>query len=340
MSKKNSNVNLKAKFKKHKELSSIYSFFKEKIKSLKKKSFLVAVSGGPDSLALTALINFYSYENKCKVYYVLVDHNLRKYSSREASSVKKLLKRFRINLHILKNKKEIEKNIQSEARKIRYDLITKFCKKKRIPIVLTAHNFEDQVETFFIRLSRGSGLDGLSSMKQISKIGYNLFLVRPLLEYKKLQLVKISKTIFGKFYIDPSNENTKYLRTRIRNLKRTLEISGIKYDRIFQSIKNLASSRDTLDAYFKATYKDLVTKKKNEISIKIKSFSSINNEMKMRVFKRSIKDVTKSYYTPRSKKVIRLIHEIEGKKYANQTLGGCIILRDKERIIFKKDNKS
>ena len=66
--------------------------------------------------------------------------------------------------------------------------------------------------------------------------------------------MKISKTIFGKFYIDPSNKNTKYLRTRIRNLKRTLEISGIKYDQIFKSIKNLASSRDTLDAYFNKIY--------------------------------------------------------------------------------------
>ena len=94
-------------------------------------------------------------------------------------------------MNILKNKKKIIKNFQSEARKIRYDLITKFCKKKKIPIVLTAHNFEDQVETFFIRLSRGSGLQGLSSMKQVNKISHNLHLVRPLLEYKKFQLIKI-----------------------------------------------------------------------------------------------------------------------------------------------------
>ena len=54
------------------------------------------------------------------------------------------------------NKSKINKNIQSQARKIRYDLLVKFCKKK-IKIILTAHNLEDQVETFFIRLSRGRG---------------------------------------------------------------------------------------------------------------------------------------------------------------------------------------
>ena len=236
MSKKNSNVILKNRFENYKELFYIYSTFKKKLKSLKSKSFVIAVSGGPDSLALTALAKAYSYENKCKFYYVLVDHNLRKNSSKEANSVKKLLKRHQINLDILKNKKEIKKNIQNEARIIRYDLISSFCKKKKTKTILTAHNLEDQVETFFIRLSRGSGLDGLSSMKQISKINGNIFLVRPLLDFKKIQLIKISKIIFGKFYKDPTNKDKKYFRTRIRNLKKTLEKSGINYDQIFLSM--------------------------------------------------------------------------------------------------------
>ena len=109
MSKKNSNVILKNRFENYKELFYIYSTFKKKLKSLKSKSFVIAVSGGPDSLALTALAKAYSYENKCKFYYVLVDHNLRKNSSKEANSVKKLLKRHQINLDILKNKKETKK---------------------------------------------------------------------------------------------------------------------------------------------------------------------------------------------------------------------------------------
>ena len=109
MSKKNSNVILKDRFKNYKELSYIYSSFKKKLNSFKKKFFLIAVSGGPDSLALTALSKAYSYENKCKIYYVLVDHNIRKNSSKEAQSVKKLLKKHKIKLNILKNTKTIKK---------------------------------------------------------------------------------------------------------------------------------------------------------------------------------------------------------------------------------------
>jgi len=340
MSKKNSNVILKEGFKNYEELSYIYSSFKKKLNLFKKKLFLIAVSGGPDSLALTALAKAYSYENKCKIYYVLVDHNLRKNSSDEAKSVKGLLKKYQITLNILKNKKIITSNIQSEARKVRYNLLINFCKKKKIKTILTAHNLEDQVETFFIRLSRGSGLQGLSSMKQIYKIDDNINLIRPLLNFKKNQLIKISKITFGKYFKDPTNKNTKYLRTRIRNLKTSLETSGINYDKIFQSIKNLASSRDTLDYYFKKIYKDIIVKRNDKIFIDLKKFNNINQEMKVMVLKKTIKDFTNSYYAARSKKIINLIDQIKAKKNAKFTLGGCIILREKKHIIFEKENKN
>ncbi len=340
MSKKNSNVILKNGFKNYEELSHIYSIFKKKLNSFKKKTFLIAVSGGPDSLALTALAKSYSYENKCKIYYVLVDHNLRKNSSHEAKSVKKLLKKYQIILNVLKNKKPIEKNIQSESRVVRYNLLKSFCKKKKIKTILTAHNLEDQVETFFIRLSRGSGLHGLSSMKQISKIEGNINLIRPLLDFKKIKLIKISKLIFGKYYKDPTNKNTKYLRTRIRNLQESLETSGINYDQVIRSIRNLASSRDTLDQYFNKIYKNTVNKKNSIIMINLKNFNKINQEMKMRVFKKAIKDFTKAYYSTRSKKIFNLIDKIKVKKNAKLTLGGCIISREKNHIILKKEIKN
>ena len=340
MSKKNSNVILKDGFKNYEELSDIYSLFKKKLNSFKKNSFLIAVSGGPDSLALTALAKSYSYENKCKIYYVLVDHNLRKNSSKEAKSVKKLLKKHQITLNILKNKKPIEKNIQSEARMVRYNLLKSFCKKKKIKTILTAHNLEDQVETFFIRLSRGSGLHGLSSMRPINKIEDDINLIRPLLDFKKIELIKISKLIFGRYYKDPTNRNTKYLRTRIRNLQESLETSGINYDQVIRSIRNLSSSRDTLDQYFNKIYKNTVKKRNNIIVINLKNFNKINQEMKMRVFKKAIKDFTKAYYSIRSKKIFNLIDKIKAKKNAKLTLGGCIISREKNCIILNKEIKN
>ena len=339
MSKKDLNAILKNGFKNQNEFSEIYLNFQKKLNSLRHQFFLIAVSGGPDSLALTALSKAYSYNNNCKIYYVLIDHKLRKNSSKEASSVKRLLKKHKIKITIIKNKKKITKNIQNEARNIRYNLLASFCKKNKIRYILTAHHLNDQVETFFIRLSRGSGLDGLSSMKQITNLEDNIQVVRPLLDLKKNKLTQLSKKVFGKYYLDPSNEDEKYLRIRIRKLKKILEKSGINYDQISKSIKNLASSRDTLEIYFNKIYKDTVRKKKNKIIINFKNLSNLNLEMKIKIFKKSIKDFTNAYYTPRSKKVLNLIEQIYSKKNARLTLGGCLIFRDQGHVIMVKEVK-
>ena len=337
MSKKNSSVNLKNNFQDFKDLSNIFVNFKNKLDLLNKKSYVVAVSGGPDSLALVALTQFYKLYKKTKFEYLLVDHNIRKNSHKEAKKVKNLLKKKKINLKILENKKKITKNIQAEARIARYDIISNYCKQNRIQTILTAHNLEDQVETFFIRLSRGSGLKGLSSMKELSKIATKVNLFRPLLDVKKLFLIQISKKIFGNFIKDPSNKNEKFLRTKIRNLKKPLESSGIKYEQIFKSIQNLSLSRLTLQKYLNRTFDELIKKKGREISINIEKYIKLNNEIKIAVINESIKKLKKNYYDLRSKKVRNLINNINRGDFKKSTLGGCIFFKKGENLCLKSE---
>ena len=90
---KNSSVNLKNGFKEFKDLSKTFSNFKSKLNLTNKKNFTVAVSGGPDSLALAALSKAYTYCYKSKFHYVLINHNIRKNSLQEAKKVKNLLKK-------------------------------------------------------------------------------------------------------------------------------------------------------------------------------------------------------------------------------------------------------
>ena len=337
MSKKNLNVNLKNSFKNFKDLSHIFQRFKNKLNRLNKKSYVVAVSGGPDSLALVALSKAYSFAKTTKFDYVLVDHNIRKNSSQEALKVKKLLKKNNVNLNIILNTKKIYKNIQGEARNLRYQKLAEYCKRKKINTLLTAHNLEDQVETFFIRLSRGSGLRGLSGMIPLSKIYNKINLFRPLLDTKKKDLIKISKIIFGRYFKDPSNKNTKFLRTKIRNLKTPLEKSGIKYDQILKSINNLALSRNTLDLYFQKIFKNVIKKRKKEILIDLKKFDELNNEIKMAVINESIKSLKQNYYSLRSKKINNLIQNLNKKDFKKSTLGGCIFILKKGNICLKNE---
>jgi len=335
MSKKNSNANLKNGFKDLNDLEEIFLNFKSNLDQLNKKNYLVAVSGGPDSLALAALTKAYSFQNKTKFYYALVDHGIRKNSNQEAKNVKDLLGKKKINLRVLTLKKKIEKNVQAVARNLRYEILINHCKKNKIKNILTAHNFEDQVETFFIRLSRGSGLRGLSAMKPISKIDKQINLCRPLLNIKKKFLTKISLNIFGKYFKDPSNKNTKFLRTKIRNLKKHLENSGIKYEQIFRSIQNLSLTKNTLDGYLNKIFKDLIKKKNNQVTIDFKKYSKLNHDTKIALINESIKKLKKNYYDLRVKKVVNLIKNLSKKNFKKSTLGGCIFIKKEEKLCLK-----
>jgi tRNA(Ile)-lysidine synthase len=328
MSKKNSTaLSLKQILNKDKNISDIYLKFKKNISGIvKSNNFTVAVSGGSDSLALTALSKLYALEKKSKAFFVLIDHGLRKNSKKEAQIVKTLLKKNAIPLHIITNQKPINNNIQSLARKIRYDLILNFCKKKKIKYIVTAHHSDDQIETFFIRLSRGSGVQGLSSMSKIVSLNSKIKLLRPLLELKKKELVYISKKIFKKSIKDPSNSDNKYLRTRIRKLKKELEKTGIHHDQILKSISNLASTRDTLNIYFKKVISLCVKKRSGKNLINLDRLFLEPQEIQIKVISHTIKSSSKTYYPPRAKKVSNLLKRLKDSRFAfKATLGGCFL---------------
>tara|TARA_Y100000816_G_scaffold119842_1_gene84125 strand:+ start:167 stop:1189 length:1023 start_codon:yes stop_codon:yes gene_type:complete len=338
MSKKNSNVNLKNGFRDYQDLSKIFLKFKKKLNPIKKKKFVVAVSGGPDSLALVAFSKAYSYYKKSKFFYVLVDHKIRKNSYLEANRVKNFLKKRQLNLKIISNKKKIEKNIQGEARNIRYKILTDFCLNNKVKNLLTAHNLEDQVETFFIRLSRGSGLKGLSSMSFKSKLSNKIDLYRPFLDIEKKYLIKISNKVFGNYIKDPSNKNLKFLRTKVRGLKKPLEKSGIQYNQIFKSIQNLSKSKASLEIFFKEIFSEIIRKKNREIFINFEKFNNHNNEIKMAIINEAIKLLKKNYYDQRAKKVSNLIKVISNSKnFKKSTLSGCVFYKKGEYLCLKNE---
>ena len=246
-----------------------------------------------------------------------------------------MLKEKKIDLKIFSNKKKITKNIQAEARSVRYEILIKYCKKHRIKTLLTAHNLEDQVETFFIRLSRGSGLKGLSSMKSLSKVDSQVRLFRPLLEVKKSFLIKISKNIFGNYIKDPSNKNLKFLRTKVRSLRKPLERSGIKYEQIFKSIQNLSLSKSTLDEYLSKVFQQLIKKENKDILIDFKKYKELRNETKIALLNEAVKKLKKNYYDLRSYKVENLIKNINKKDFKKATLGGCIFMKKGENLCLK-----
>ena len=136
------------------KIRNFYIKFKSIIfRDIKNESFALAVSGGSDSLCLAYFSKMYSHEFSNKIHVLIVDHNLRKESYKEALKVKDILKERKIKSTILRWRGKIpKKNVQKNARDLRYLLISSYCLKNKIKYLLTAHHEDDQIENFFIRL--------------------------------------------------------------------------------------------------------------------------------------------------------------------------------------------
>ena len=318
------------------KINQIYKRFEKDLNI--NEDFVVGVSGGPDSLALSFLTKIYAIKKRLKPRFFIVDHRLRIDSSKEAKFVKKLLKKLSINAEILILKgKKPSKNIQSFARVKRYELLFKKCDEYKIKNIILGHHQDDLFENFFIRLLRGSGLKGLISLDQKIKIE-DKYLFRPLLNQEKKDLIYVSKQVFNFFLEDPTNYEDKYLRTRIRKLIKDLEINGLDKRKFKKTINNLKSSNDVVNYYVNQNL--IVNSSSVDKSKKLilnENFFMQPSEVVFRSFSQSLKIVSNKYYPARGKKIDIIIRDIKKNQSLKKTLGGCIIEKCNQTVIISKE---
>ena len=346
MKKKNSTVQRKKvkfdnKYLKDPKIKKIYLTFKKQLYSqIKNEKFCIGVSGGPDSLALAFLGKIFSKEFNSKFIALIIDHNLRKESGTEARKVKKILTKHKIKTKILTWKGKIPKsNIQFNARNIRYFLLNKECNKLNIKNLVLAHHEGDLIENFFIRLFRGSGLKGLSSLN-IKRHSENniLNLIRPLINTKKNELIYISKKVFKFYLTDPSNFKEKFLRTRIRNYLDKFKLDGLDINKVKLTLSNLQSANESINFYKEKSIKDYVRySQRNSCFVSYGLFNYESEEVIFRTISDIIPKISDSYYPPRGKDVKNLITKMQSKKFKKSTLGGCIIEKIYNILIFRKE---
>ena len=271
--------------------------------------------------------------------YFIIDHKLRKESTKEAQLVKKILNKFSIKSEILTwYGKKPSKNLQASARKKRYELLMAKSKKLKINNLILGHHMDDLFENFFIRIIRGSGLKGLISLDQQNKINEtNLF--RPLLNQKKDELIFLSKYVYNFFVKDPSNKNEKYLRIKIRNLIKELQSNGLDKKKFLLTINNLKYSDEVIKFYLNENIKQNVyfSKSKNQLTINNKFFQQ-PKEIVFRSFSDLIKRIGKKYYPVRGKKLDGIIKKIKTNNISKLTLGGCIIEKVNQTVILSKEH--
>ena len=322
-----------------KRLFQIYRKFENTSKL--NQDFIVGVSGGPDSLALCFLTKIYSIKKSLNAYYYIIDHKLRKNSSTEAKSVKNLLKKYNIKSDILKwyGKKPIS-NVQSVARNKRYSLLIKKAKKLNIKTILTGHHLDDMYENFFIRISRGSGLNGLVSFGEYAKRD-KVNILRPMISFEKKYLNYVTTNVFKSYIKDPSNEDNKFKRVRIRKLIKNLQNDGLDKNKFLLTIKNLTDSNETIKFYVAKNLEDnsYIYKDKSKIILNEEFFNQ-PHEVTFRSLTEIIRFVGNKYYSVRGKKVDVIIDKLKGEnKFSIKlTLGNCIINKVNRSIIVVKEH--
>ena len=324
------------------KIQKFYTKFKSIIlKDINNKSFALAVSGGSDSLCLAYFCKMYSREFKNKIHVLIVDHKLRKESGKESLKVKKILKERKISSKILSWKGQIpKKNIQKNARDIRYALLSRYCFENKIKYLVTAHHEDDQIENFFIRLLRGSGLSGLSSMSVQTKYNSHLKIIKPFLIKEKKDLKYVTLNYFKTYIKDPTNKDEKFLRVRVRKYRKDMEREGLDTRKIIKTVDNLLSASQALNFYKnKALYKHTSFVSKNRCLINKKIFSEEAGEIIFKSFSDILSLVSGTYYPPRSKKVINLIARLRKDKFTKSTLGGCIVEKKDNFILISKELK-
>ena len=335
--------NLNASSKIHKQLLNklrdkrIYKIYDKFENNLNlNNNFTVAVSGGPDSLALAFFSKIYSIKKSLKVKYFLVDHKLRNNSSVEALFVKNLLKDFSVDLDILKwNGKKPKNNTQSLARKKRYNLLINQSKKFKINHILFGHHEDDVYENFFIRLLRGSGLKGIVSLDKTTLIN-NVNILRPLINVEKKDLIYISKKVFNKYAEDPSNEDEVFTRVRIRNLIKNLEREGLDKSKFKLSINNLKSVDQSIQFFCEKNLRENSIISHNKVVLK-EEFFNFPQEVLFRSFSKILQLVGKKYFPSRGKKITNILENLESKTTFKSTLGNCVIKKINRTVIVHKE---
>jgi tRNA(Ile)-lysidine synthase len=183
---------------------------------------LLAFSGGADSRALLHLLAAYCRENGAPLYAAHVNHGIRgEEALRDREFCKKTAASYGIECFVLDADvpslaKEHGESLETEARRVRYGFFDKIMREHSIPLLATAHNSDDCLETLIFNIARGSGLRGITSIPQVRVFGTG-FLIRPLLMSPKKDIIEFCRENGLDFVTDSTNSDTRYSRNLIRH---------------------------------------------------------------------------------------------------------------------------
>lgn len=304
---------------------------------IKAKTLAIGVSGGADSLALALMAK--EELPQCRLVALTVNHGLRPSAAKEAEYVAQVMKAHSIEHHafVWEGEKPTT-GIEEQARIARYRLLTDWCKENEVKYLAIAHHLNDQAETFLMRLQRGSGLFGLSSMQEVSEKN-GIILLRPLLHTAPQVMKDYLKARHIEWIEDESNQCTDFLRVKIRQFLPILtEKTGITSERIDEAATNLQRARGFIESAVAKTIDESVNLYKGCGAVfDYAHFVCWHDELKFYVLSKLLTNIGGGDYVPEAEALLALIKDMQSTDFTAATLGGVYIERSGLKVWLVKE---
>ncbi|MGE0568988.1 MAG: tRNA lysidine(34) synthetase TilS [Bacteroidia bacterium] len=305
-------------FRQHIESSGIIS---------KNTRFAVGVSGGVDSIVLCDLLL------KCGYKFAVVHCNFSlrgKDSEQDEEFVQSFTKSNKLDFYSEKFDTKIysETNgisVQMAARELRYEYFNRILNENSLDYILTAHHLNDQIETYFINLTRGSGLNGLKGIPRLSRKIY-----RPLLPFKKSEILYYASMNSISFREDSSNREDKYLRNYIRHniIPKFIELNPSFEDTMKHEMALLNSYFRFMKSYLKKEIDAILVQENSTYLVSINKLTK-SIEPGIILFE-ILKDF--NFNSSQINDIVNSLHSISGKQFLSSS---HLLVKDRDYLIIR-----
>jgi len=304
--------------------------------------FLIALSGGGDSVALCKLSVLWAQNRGARLHAVSIDHALRPCSAAEAVQAISWAEAMGISGEVITlGPKPPQGGLQEWARQTRYRTLATAAARIGAKIILVGHTWDDQIETLCWRLVRGTGLDGLAGMADLAANAFcapdapNL-LGRPLLGMKRADLRAWLRRAGQAWLEDESNQNLDFARIRIRKQVAEMKAKGVDWDQLARVSETANALRTTQERAGRA-----LLQRSGLVAIKAgwqlqeAMFLSAEPLIGERVLGWLIFSLTAAEHVPEASKLERLWSDLQTGSGRGRTLGGVQITRRKGQILLR-----
>lgn len=305
-------------------------------------SLVIAVSGGPDSVALLALLARWRRRRKRgpALLAVTVDHALRAEARREAAAVKRLARDLGIPHRTVRwTGSKPPSGLQARAREARYRLLAQTARRQKAEHIVTAHTLDDQAETVLFRMARGSGIAGLAGMAPVTPLG-DTWLIRPLLGVPKARLLASLAARKLAFAQDPSNLDPRFTRARWRRLMPQLAEEGLHADRVSALAARMRRANAAIETVVDAAARRVTAASpQGPLVIGAGLFADLPDEIALRLIGRAVAAVGDEGPVELGKleaAVAALSAAVKADARMRRTLAGAMITAASDRIVVER----